>query len=633
MDDKIIAQLEKKESREDKFHDALLDHAKRLVRMSRAKMSSYYPDWDMQDSVFRGEKCPDLDDRKAMQRGKPGKMIIPNTYAQVMTFTSFQFLMFNQNRRFFELQGTGPEDSGMKKEDSELLLERDLRHNQFNGKLFQFLLDVGRFGPGIIETNWQVDKTKAWITPEPVSMNTPSGLATTVQGAAGWQEFTRFEGNEIKNVSPYRFFPDTRHALTNFKRGEFCAVEEEYGMGQLRKMAANKEVAGLDHIQPLKNSYVKDRGGETRWSLLGDDKAVQRFDSNNDSSVALITKLQIYLIPSKFTYGEKKKLGPEEFPVLYDLWYANDNRVIKCEPNRNWHGEFSWNLGQFTPDMHRIVNFGLADLIYPIQDAISWFINSHITSVRRVIGNRLIIDPKIVETKTLDGEGDIYLKKGYGGPLDRAVGQLRVQDVTGGHMGDADTLNKITEMVTGVNGNAMGQYNSGRRSAQEARVVTAGAAGRMKMHGQLLWESALGQMGKQMHSNLRQSLSFESFNRIVGSAFAAPQGTDPEAFMSQRYAAYKGTPEDVICGDDFFMFDSTLASEKGFIAQSLQELLVSVMTNPVAAQTWDISAKALMEEIQRLRGVSNVGQFSLSQRVKAGLETPPMPTALPQPAI
>ena len=48
------------------------------------------------------------------------------------------------------------------------------------------------------------------------------------------------------------------------------------------------------------------------------------------------------------------------------------------------------------------------------------------------------------------------------------------------------------EVVTGVNANAMGQYNSGRRSASEARVVTAGAAGRMKMHGQLIWDTSLG---------------------------------------------------------------------------------------------------------------------------------------------
>ena len=100
--------------------------------------------------------------------------------------------------------------------------------------------------------------------------------------------------------------------------------------------------------------------------------------------------------------------------------------------------------------------------------------------------------------------------------MDRAIRPLDVNDVTRAHFADADVLGKIMEIVTGVNANAMGQYNSGRRSASEARVVTAGAAGRMKMHGQLIWETSLGRLGRLMLSNLRQSLSLERFQGVVG---------------------------------------------------------------------------------------------------------------------
>ena len=138
------------------------------------------------------------------------------------------------------------------------------------------------------------------------------------------------------------------------------------------------------------------------------------------------------------------------------------------------------------------------------------------------------------------------------------------------------------QVVTGVNDNAMGQYNSGRRSATEARVVTAGASGRMKMHGQMIWETSLGRLGRLMLSNLRQSLSMESFTLVVGE--------DP--MIQQRYQTFKGTPEEVIGGGDYFTFDSTLQSEEGFIAQSLQELLVAVINNPEAAQMLDIDPRS-----------------------------------------
>jgi hypothetical protein len=102
-----------------------------------------------------------------------------------------------------------------------------------------------------------------------------------------------------------------------------------------------------------------------------------------------------------------------------------------------------------------------------------------------------------------------------------------------------------------------------------------------------------------MISNLRQSLSIESFEMAIGK--------DP--MIQQMYELFKGTPQEVIGGEDFSTFDSTLQSEKGFIAQSLQELLVAVINNPVAAQQLDIDTRDMLEEIQYLRGMGNVGKF------------------------
>lgn len=626
MTEEEIAVLANEEEHSD-FHEELLGHCKKLVKISRKEMSSYYELWDKQDSTFRGEVCPDFEDRKQAAKGNPTKMVVPNGFAQTMTFVSFLFLMYKQNRRFYELVAVGDEDAGTKKEDSEVMLERDCRHNLWDNLVFQALLDTGKFGLGVVETDWSKETTQAFIVPEPLTVPGEGGATAQLAQPGAWQEFVKFEGNLVRNVSPYRFFPDTRLPLTHFQRGEFCAVEEEYSMGELRQLEKDGVVAGVDFIEKLPNNMTATRGAETRWSLRNDDKARVRFDANNDSATVLVTKVQIRLIPSKFKIKDDEPMGEQDFPILYDVWYANDNRLIRVEPCKNWHGEFRWSIGQFTPDMHQTVNMGLSELISELQSVISWYINSHITSVRRVIANRLIVDPKVIDTKSLDGEGDIYMRKGMSVPLERAVGQLKVQDVTGGHMADADILAKIMEMVTGVNGNAMGQYNSGRRSAQESRVVTAGAAGRMKMHGHLLWESLFGKVGKQMHANLRQSISVETFAMVVGQHFGV---VDEATDLMMRYIAYKGTPVEVISGADYFLFDSTLASEKGFMAQSLQEILSVVLSNPMAAMQLDLSAKALLEEIQRLRGVGNVTAFALSKRVAAGLEAPPMPMALPE---
>lgn len=599
MTPETIEQLKVAEQPEKSFHAAMLSHCLALAKMSRSKVSACFEDWDMQDRVFRGERAPDKDDVDQERKGKPVKMVVPNTFAQVMTFTSFLFLMFRQNRSMFELVPSGDEDYGDKRKDCEAVLNRDFNKSQGSTLLFQHLLDVGRFGLGIISCEW-TRKVSRFNVPGDEITARMNGQQTTVREGSSYQEFVKFEGNMLRNVSPYRWLPDTRFPLTEFQLGEFCGHEEEYSMSRLRELEAAEEVAGVEHIKPLAKDWMKSRG-ETRTSFTDTKDTSFLGGPSQSEGTVLVTKMQVRIVPSKFKFDGEEMLGPEEHPVLYVVWYANDNRVIRCEPANWWHDKFSYAAAQFTPDMHRTLNLGLAELVYRLQEVISWFVNSHITSVRRVIGNRLIIDPKIVDTKSLDGEGDIYLRKGVSVPLDQAVGQLRVQDVTGGHMDNVDALGRLMEVVTGVNGNAMGQYNSGRRSAREVATVTSGAAGRMKMHAHLIWESSLNELAVMMLSNSRQTLSAETFRRVIGTA-ATPE----------RYALFQGTPADVICSDDYFTFDSTMSSEKSFMAQALQELLQVVLSsNPQAAMMFgqQIDAVKLLDEVTYLRGAGNTSRF------------------------
>lgn len=601
------------------FHTDILAHAMALVKMSRSKMSQNYSSWDLQDQVYRGERWMDEDDIKQAKREKPIKMVVPNTFAQCMTFASFLFLMFNQRspQPFYSLLPSGNEDYGDKEQDCENIIERDLRHNNWNILLFQHLLDVSRFGPAILECSWTRKLSRIYQPSEP-AVSTYNNASVEVRGGSEWREYVKYEGNLVRAISPYRFFPDTRFPLVDFQKGEFCASEEEYSKSFLRELAAAGEVAGIDHIQGLPANLDQARGGPTRTAMgiVSDRTNSWLAGPSKSEGTVVVTKMQVWLVPSKYTFGNDKKLGPEEFPVLYHLWYANDNRVIRCEPAYWWHNEFGYSVSQFTPDMHHTVTLGLADLIYRLQDVISWHINARITDVRRNMRGRLIIDPTAVDTTDLNDDGDVYLRKGMGkGGIDRFIKQLDQRDITGGHMVDADLLSKIMEVVTGVNGNAMGQYNSGRRSAQEARVVTAGAAGRMKMHGHLIWAGGIGPMGKQMLSNSRQSLSQEMFMRALGRPDQADQAAVQAA--ATRYSVFKGTPEEIVTGDDYFTFDATLASEKGFTAQSLQELLVAIISsNPLAAEklTSAIDPAKLMKEIQYLRGSGNINRFKYSSQ-------------------
>ena len=190
-------------------------------------------------------------------------MVVPSTFAQVMTFTSFLFLLYTQNKTFYELLPTGDEDYGTKHRDMEKVLERDTRANQWNAMLFQHLLDTARFGTGVLECCWTRKMTRIYVPEEPV-VATIAGVSTEVRAGSEWREYLKYEGNLVRAVSPYRWFPDTRYPIVDFQRGEFCACEEEYSKTLLKDLEEAGEVAGVDFIQPLPRNFDKSRGGPTR---------------------------------------------------------------------------------------------------------------------------------------------------------------------------------------------------------------------------------------------------------------------------------------------------------------------------------------------------------------------------------
>ncbi len=169
MTDDVIKALNSE--KENPFHDAILKKAMGHVKESRSKMSQKYEGWSYNDEVYRGLRRPDIEDTKNSQRGKPVKMIVPNTFAQVQTFVSYLFLLFNQNRNFFELVPTGSEDGNSKRRNMELVLTNNLRKNRWNTTLYQHLAHTGIFGLGILSCEWTRKIATLRVKSQPIMVN------------------------------------------------------------------------------------------------------------------------------------------------------------------------------------------------------------------------------------------------------------------------------------------------------------------------------------------------------------------------------------------------------------------------------------------------------------------------------
>jgi hypothetical protein len=579
------------------FHSKVLDLVRDRTSQSRAKMERHYSEWDTRDETFRGVRTMDKDDRNAAKHGEPVKLTVPLTYAQVQSFVSFCFLLFTQNKRFFEYIPTGSEDHEIRNL-VELVVERDLRHNNWPTLLFQFLLNVSKYGVGIFKHTWTEEYQHVKVTTEQTATMVDGINVSPATPLTSYEKFIKFQGNKIVGVSPYKFLPDTRLPLTRFQEGEFCASEEERSILDLKRLEQDGVVYGVNHIEHPNTEDLED---------LSRRRTTYQFGKPSDKdrpSMVLLTEMQIKLIPADFEVDGEFPLGKEEFPIIYIVWMANDNRIIRMEPAGYLHDSFTYDVAQLTPDEQHDLNASLTDTISGLQDVFDWFVNSRVASVRRTLDNQLVVDPTHVDMDSVSNRSRVIKLKrnASGGGINKYIQQLNVTDVTSGHMNDANQLMSIMQMVTGVSDNAMGQFSSGRRSATEARAVNQGGSSRLRMICQVIWSTAMNPLGKKLALNLRDGLDPIQFQKIVGEK-------SKEVML---FPQFKSTPAQLIGGVDFFVFDGTLPTEKGFLAQSLQELLIAIMSNPQIAVQFDINPKTLMEEINSLRGVYNLDRFSLS---------------------
>ena len=214
---------------------------KELVKMSRTEMAKNYSKWDYYDQVYRGERAPDAKDLEARKRGEPEKLIIPLTFSQVQTFVSFGYSLYNQRDYFYEFEGGGAEDE-KPAQIASAIVEQNLRHNKFRAtKVIQHLTDIARFGVGIIKESWVDEQCPVFTeVPDPAYTGqirtdlTQPGPSPTIRQVTLQ---TKYKGNKIVNISPYRWFPDTRLPLTRWSEGEFCADEIEESISKLESYA------------------------------------------------------------------------------------------------------------------------------------------------------------------------------------------------------------------------------------------------------------------------------------------------------------------------------------------------------------------------------------------------------------
>jgi hypothetical protein len=617
--DKINKSLAEKNSDSSPWQKALCEQIRKWMSASADKMSAYHDEWDRNSYVYRGYRVADKEDIEAVKDGEPTKIIIPITYAQIQTAISFILSTYQQRKYFFELCGTGPEDV-----KPSFALTTDLNYQlnkqQWILKLYFWLLSAYKQGFGVVRTEWDEQYQEMRVGRQVADMSMASmlgaafGRELSMQTKESVEEVLCYQGNTIRNISPYAFYPDPAVNIADFQDGSFVAIEEEVSKVSVTSREGEIYFGTGNVPETMGKQMFSERPRRVKGPFDGGDGDI---DPNKARGGKGLTCVRVEI---EFTMSEKElskltsaKFGDGEKPIKWLATMINDQKLVRFERKGYLHKRYNFELFECSPDNDAHYNPGLASTISELQTIQNFMLNSHIVNVRKIIANRFIADPSKVETDDIHNGNLVIRTKGAAGDINRVIKQLDLNDITRSHVQDLEVLNQLIQLCTGVNENALGQYASGRRSATEARSVNAGAAARLKMHAILAWQQGIEPLGRQFLSNTRQWRSKEVYEMIVGAA----------ALEAPYETTILADPTKLAGGYDFMPYEATLPSDRQFQAGVLQELFSVLIQNPNSMQLLNKNPMLLLNHIAQLYDIKNLNDFNMQPLGPPGQMVPP----------
>lgn len=575
------------------LHKDTLAKLNAMFRYSAGEMRKQHSHWQWTEMQVQAYvRLPDYD--RAMQQlqrrdslpPEPVKVIVPYNYATLHAACTYLANVLLGRKPMFPLlavRGTTVD----KARHMEQALQDGIRQSKGYEVLYQWLWDSLLYGFGAGANLWQ---------------QVTGPRITIVDGQRQLAEGLTFAGNKVQNIDPYAFFPDPRVPMSEVNtRGDFVFWQGRQSKTTLKDMEREGYYAhvdaGLDargipggELGPNEAGPLQDVsqrrariGMAGEWTPSPHD--VVSFHSLREGTVRLVPK--------------DWKLGEGEKSEIWKFCILNSKQIVQAEPLNMVHGRHPVFVAEPTTFGYEFGSISLADFIAPFQDLISWHVNSRLENVRAVVNNQFVYDPARIEPGDLirPAAGKlIRLKKAAAGtPIDQAISQLQVSDVTRGHIQDIQVLRLLADTATGVNDNLRGiQSQGGRRSATEARQAMQAGAGRLGQLAVRVSQQGLQDLAEQQIMNIQQFMPQEMWVEVTG---------DEQEPAGSRLL----TPDMIIGSFNYQVSDGSLPFDKMALAEIYQQGLVAAMQDPELRQNYDIIR--LFGYVAELLGAKNIEQF------------------------
>lgn len=559
-------------------HRKLLQYLNNKIASSESAVSENFEKWTRLEEKHRA--YIDLSEKDAAERerlfedrsyGGPVPIVIPHIHAQHMTALSFLHATFARRVPKFMVESRHP-DKFLEARMLESLLEYQCIRTAMSSKLYFFLNSLLLYGVGAFSVGWREDYRLQRVTRTRPTEVAGFLVPTAIESTEEEEEIKTFEGNQVTQIDPFYFFPDPNVPISCIQDGEFVAQRFFRSLIQLRRDS------NYNNTDLVKDYTNKAKGGHLGYGFtINTNVNLRRADSRgimqtsiNDRNV-MIDEISIDIVPNEVGLGTSKEVERWLFSI------ANRCLIVRAEPQKFYHGEFPFVAAELNPDGFSFMQGNsFTELLEPLQDITSWYLNAHIDNVRMSLNNIIVFNPMVINESDMEDlrYGGRIRANAIGDQLRNAIFQLPVADVTRGHMEDMGILFDIMKRVGHTPDNFMGHLGSGRRSAREVTGTFAQTGGIWQTTAELLSDVAMRPLAEQMISNTQQYMEEDAIVRLVGEQAR-------EILSKSNNGVIRVSPTDIRGEFMYQAGDGTYPFDKAFIAQSLREFLsVSAQIDP-----------------------------------------------------
>lgn len=511
---------------------------------------------------------------KQEQKGAPQAILInlPLTFVHIDDMMTYYSATFAPNRGMFYVTSTPDEqeasDGIVRIMNNHAIYSGYFRHTL--GSIYSIL----KYNQGGLFVTWSEDQGPQ------VGQDAAGNTVVTSQ--------TVWSGNRVENLDVYNTLHDPFvHPTKVYCEGEWAAKVKLISRFNLLKKANEGTYYNVDQALSVQ-SYPECkyyRHPPTEAHMQNDESTGATnwvgYLSGNDGSLTTgyeITEVFIRLNPYQLNLVPQNTMNKASRNQI-ELWritVLNDQWIIDTTPMNNMHGYIPFFFGVLNDDLMEKSAKSVAEILKPLQNFVSFLLNTHIAATRKNIWGLTVYDPSVMDLSQIP-EGEVSARVASK-PM--AAGK-KIQDYIYEHNTTLETKQTMTdvESIFGIVNQFFPTQSLPSQIAGIDRAVDSQVTAVQQGSNRRMQKGA-----RLMDDTLFRPLRFAMFYNIV----QFQTETDIADYYGKvdtiDLAAIKKTDLPYVIGQGLKAID------RMGLADSFQKIIFAMIQAPQASQQFDIGA-------------------------------------------